>query len=46
MPRVGLNVHARQTHAALRDLRTGELARRRIQGPPEQTLEYLAGPSG
>jgi transposase len=43
MPRVGLDVHANQTHAALLDLRTGELARRRIQGPPEETLHYLAG---
>jgi transposase len=43
MPRVGLDVHANQTHAAALDLRTGELIRKRIQGPPEKVLPYLAG---
>jgi transposase len=46
MPRVGLDVHANQTHAAMLDLRTGELQRRRIQGPPERALEYLAALEG
>jgi transposase len=43
MPRVGLDVHAHRTHAALLDLSTGELVRRRLQGPPESSLDYLAG---
>lgn len=43
MTRVGLDVHAKQTHAATLDLRTGELVRKRIQGPPERVLPYLAG---
>jgi transposase len=42
MPRVGLDVHANQTHAAMLDLRTGELERKRIQGPPEEALQFLA----
>jgi transposase len=41
MPRCGLDVHAHQTHAATLDLRSGELTRRRISGPPERTLDYL-----
>jgi transposase len=41
MPRCGLDVHANQTHAASLDLTTGELLRRRINGPPERTLDYL-----
>lgn len=43
MPRCGLDVHANQTHAATLDLATGELQRRRIQGPPERALDYLDG---
>jgi transposase len=43
MPRCGLDVHASQTHAATLDLATGELIRRRIQGPPGRVLDYLAG---
>jgi transposase len=40
-------VHARQTHAAVLDLRSGELAVRRLVGTPEEVvafLERLAGP--
>ena len=43
MPRVGLDVHANQTHRAALDLATGELTRRRIKGPPERALDDLAG---
>jgi transposase len=43
MPRVGLDVHANQTHRAALDLATGELTRRRIKGPPERTLNDLDG---
>lgn len=58
MPRVGLDVHARQTHLFALDLATGETLRRRIEGPPEATLAeledlgpnlvavYEAGPTG
>ncbi|MGH2803340.1 MAG: IS110 family transposase [Thermoleophilaceae bacterium] len=42
MPRVGLDVHANQTHRAMLDLATGELKRRRIDGPPERALDDLA----
>jgi transposase len=42
MPRVGLDVHANQTHRAALDLATGELRRRRIDGPPERALDDLA----
>ena len=42
MTRAGLDVHASQTHAAALDLATGELRRRRIAGPPEAALDYLA----
>jgi transposase len=44
---VGLDVHARQTHAAALDLRSGELAVRRLVGAPEEVLallERLPGP--
>lgn len=40
---VGLDVHARQTHAAVLDLRSGELAVRRLLGSPEEGLPVLAG---
>ena len=58
MPFVGLDVHANQTHRAALELTTGELTRRRIQGPPERALDdlesfgpdvvavYEAGPTG
>jgi transposase len=39
---VGLDVHARQTHAALLDSRTGEINVRRLIGMPEAAvLPYL-----
>ncbi len=44
---VGLDVHARQTHAAVLDLRSGELAVRRLVGALEEVvafLERLPGP--
>lgn len=44
---VGLDVHARQTHAAVLDLRSGELAVRRLLGAPDEVvvfLERLPGP--
>jgi transposase len=43
---VGLDVHARQTHAAVLDLGSGELEVRRLVGAPEEVvvfLERLAG---
>ena len=42
MPRVGLDVHANQTHRAALDLATGELKRWRVVGPPERALDDLA----
>jgi transposase len=41
MPRVGLDVHAGQTHLFCLDLATGEVVRRRIEGPPEGVLPHL-----
>jgi transposase len=41
MPRVGLDVHAKQTHLFALDFLSGEVLRRRIQGPPEATLAHL-----
>jgi transposase len=41
MPRVGLDVHANQTHLFSLDLATGEAVRRRIEGPPEAVLRHL-----
>jgi len=38
---VGLDVHARQTHAAVLDLRSGELAVRRLVGVPEEVAAFL-----
>jgi hypothetical protein len=38
---VGLDVHARQTHAAVLDLRSGELAVRRLVGAPEDVAAFL-----
>lgn len=39
---VGLDVHANQTHGAALCPATGELVRRRIAGPPESSLAWLA----
>lgn len=41
MPRAGLDVHARQSHLFAFDPTSGEVERRRISGPPEQTLAHL-----
>jgi transposase len=41
MPRVGLDVHAKQTHLFSLDLATGEAIRRRIEGPPGAVLPHL-----
>jgi transposase len=44
---VGLDVHARQTHAAVLELASGELVARRLLGAPDEVvsfLEALAGP--
>lgn len=43
MTLAGLDVHARQTHAAVLDLTSGELAVRRLIGPPEETVWFLEG---
>jgi transposase len=40
--KVGLDVHARQTHAAVLDPASGELRERRLQGPPQVALPLLA----
>lgn len=37
-PFVGLDVHASQTHAAILDQATGELARRRLKGEPSRVV--------
>lgn len=41
MPRVGLDVHAKQTHMFSLDHASGEVVRRRIEGPPECVLPHL-----
>jgi transposase len=41
MPRVGLDVHANQTHLFSLDLASGEFERRRVEGPPEEVLPHL-----
>ena len=41
MPRVGLDVHANQTHLFCLDLASGEFIRRRIEGPPLDVLPHL-----
>jgi transposase len=38
---VGLDVHVRQTHAAVLDLRSGELSVRRLVGAPEEVVAFL-----
>ena len=43
---VGLDVHAAQTHAAVLDLSTGELQRRRLNGPPGEVVGFLANLRG
>ena len=40
---VGLDVHARQTHAAVLDLGSGELEVRRLVGAPAQAVAFLDG---
>ena len=40
---VGLDVHARQTHAAVLDVRSGELSVRRLVGAPEEVIAFLDG---
>jgi transposase len=41
MTLVGLDVHVRQTHAAVLDPATGELGVRRLQMPPEEVMSFL-----
>jgi len=43
MTLVGLDVHARQTHAAMLDRRTGELRNCRLRIAPEEVVAFLAG---
>jgi transposase len=43
MAKVGLDVHAEQTQAAVLDPATGELSLRRLKGPPLGVLDFLAG---
>jgi transposase len=43
---VGLDVHARRTHAAVLDLRSGELSVRRLVGAPEEVVVFLEGLAG
>src|SRR5207244_2884958 len=40
--KVGLDVHAAQTHVAVLDPAGGEVWTRRVQGPPEVALELLS----
>jgi transposase len=40
---VGLDVHARQTHAAILHLDSGELAASRLRMSPEEVVGFLAG---
>jgi transposase len=39
--RVGLDVHAHQTHLCALDVRSGEVRRCRVEGPPEGVLPFL-----
>src|SRR5262249_55605983 len=41
MTLVGLDVHARQTHAAVLDPATGELAVSKLRMPPEEVVSFL-----
>jgi len=43
MTLVGLDVHARQTHAAVLDPATGELAVSRLRMAPDEVLSFLQG---
>jgi hypothetical protein len=43
MAKVGLDVHAEQTQAAVFDPLTGELSFRRLNAPPLAVLDFLAG---
>ena len=43
---VGLDVHARQTTAAVLDAETGELSRARLRGSPDAALDFLTGIEG
>jgi transposase len=43
MTYVGLDVHARSTHAAAIDVATGELRRARFGGGSEEAIDWLAG---
>src|SRR5215218_3507184 len=43
---VGLDVHVRETQAAVLDLGTGEVSYRRIRGRPHEVVPYLEGLEG
>ena len=43
MTLVGLDVHARQTHAAVLDPATGEIGVSRLRMPPVEVVGFLAG---
>ena len=43
MTLVGLDVHARQTHAAVLGRQTGELRYCRLRMAPEEVVTFLAG---
>jgi transposase len=44
--KVGLDVHAEQTHVAVLELASGELSLRRVKGPPVGVLDVLASLGG
>jgi transposase len=44
--RVGLDVHANQTHYCILDAISGEVSRGRVEGPPEEVLAHLEGLGG
>lgn len=46
MTLAGLDVHARQPHAAVLDLGSGELSARRLVGAPEDVVEFLVSLPG
>ena len=43
---VGLDAHAHRSQASVLDQETGELRRRRLEGPPAAALEFLTGLAG
>ena len=43
---VGLDVHAHRSHLAILDAETGELRRRRVEGPPSALVELLGAEAG